>query len=150
MGGNISVLHDENRFERFTTTKVSPLEDEPGPPGSEETRRMARPKKQDGEKRDEVARFRVTLAEREYLRAQARAAGISETEYLRRRALGYAVSPARSNLPDPTLISELNRIGVNVNQLARATHRGSDFVHTWQIIGRQLSDVLAKEVRGDL
>ena len=110
---------------------------------------MARPKKQDGEKRDEVARFRVTLAEREYIRAQANAAGLGEAEYLRRRALGYAVPPARSGRSDPALISELNRIGVNVNQLARATHRGSDFVHSWQIIGKQLSDVLASVVKRD-
>ena len=110
---------------------------------------MARPKKQDGEKRSDTARFRVTVAEREYIRTQARAAGLPEAEYLRRRALGYAVPPARSNQPNPALISELNRIGVNVNQLARATHRGSDFVHTWQIIGRQLSDALAKVVRDD-
>ena len=110
---------------------------------------MARPRKQDGERRNEVARFRVTLAEREYIRAQAQAAGLLEAEYLRRRALGYAVSPARPGRSDPALISELNRIGVNVNQLARATHRGSDFVHTWQIIGKQLSDVLAAVVRRD-
>ena len=110
---------------------------------------MARPKKQDGEKRSETARFRVTVAEREYIRAQARAAGLPGAEYLRRRALGYTVPPARSGLTDPALISELNRIGVNVNQLARAVHRGSDFVHTWRIIGKQLSDTLAKVVRYD-
>lgn len=115
----------------------------------ESSEQMARPKKHDGEKRSETARFRVTLAEREYIRAQARAAGIAETEYLRRRALGYAVPPARPNQSDPALISELNRIGVNVNQLARATHRGSDFVHTWQIIRQQLAETLAKVVRDD-
>ncbi|MEQ8750323.1 MAG: plasmid mobilization relaxosome protein MobC [Amphiplicatus sp.] len=105
---------------------------------------MARPKKQDGEQRSETARFRVTVAEREYIRAQARAAGLPEAEYLRRRALGYAVPPARSGLPDPALISELNRIGVNVNQLARAMHRGSDFVQSWRVVGDELSSILAK------
>ena len=119
------------------------------PAAMTERRQMARPKKQDGEKRNEVARFRVTLAEREYIRAQAQAAGLLEAEYLRRRALGYAVPPARLGRVDPALVSELNRIGVNVNQLARATHRGSDFVHTWQIIGKQLSDVLATVVKRD-
>ena len=114
-----------------------------------ERRQMARPRKQDREKRNEVARFRVTLAEREYIRAQAQAAGLLEAEYLRRRALGYAVPPARPGRSDPALVSELNRIGVNVNQLARATHRGSDFVHTWQIIGKQLSDVLVAVVKRD-
>ena len=110
---------------------------------------MARPKKQDGEKRVETARFRVTVAEREYIRSQATAAGIGEAEYLRRRALGYVVPPARPGATDPALISEINRIGVNVNQLARATHRGSDFVHTWRIIGQQLSETLAAVVKRD-
>ena len=112
-------------------------------------RQMARPKKQDEEKRSETARFRVTVAEREYIRAQASSAGLGEAEYLRRRALGYAVPPARSGRSDPALISELNRIGVNVNQLARATHRGSDFVHTWRTIGQQLSETLASVVKRD-
>ena len=40
---------------------------------------MARPEKQDGEKRSETARFRLTLAEREWLREQAGRAGLSET-----------------------------------------------------------------------
>lgn len=110
---------------------------------------MARPKKQDGEQRCETARFRLTVAEREYIRSQARAAGITEAEYLRRRALGYSVPPARSGRADPALISELNRIGVNVNQLARAAHRGSDFTRYWADVGRELHITLRKVLDHD-
>ena len=148
MGGNISVLHDEDRFAVHHDQGFA-LGIRAGTAPQRETKDMARPKKQDGEKRSETARFRVTVAEREYIRAQAIAAGIPETEYLRRRTLGYAVPPARSGLSDPALVSELNRIGVNVNQLARATHRGSDFVHVWRIIGQQLSETLAKVIKHD-
>jgi len=108
---------------------------------------MARPVKDPEEKRTETARFRLTVAERAYLRAQAEAAGLSETEFLRRRALGLSVRPAPAR-NDPALLSELNRIGVNVNQLARATHRGSDFTRYWREVGGALEQVLAK-VAGD-
>lgn len=107
---------------------------------------MARPKKQSHEKRSETARFRVTLAEREYIRSRAAAAGMAETDYLRARALGFSVSPARSAQTDPALITELNSIGVNVNQLAAATHQGRDFVRYWREIGAELRQVLSKVV----
>lgn len=107
---------------------------------------MARPIKQEHEKRSETARFRLTLAEREYIRTQAANAGMSETDYLRARALGFSVSSARSGRSDPALISELNRIGVNVNQLAAATHQDRDFVRYWREIGAELRGVLGKVV----
>ena len=107
---------------------------------------MARPKKQEHEKRSETARFRLTLAEREYIRSQARNAGMAETDYLRARALGLSVSPARSTRTDPALVTELNSIGVNVNQLAAATHMGRDFTRFWQEIGTELRTVLGKVV----
>ncbi|MEM6890250.1 MAG: plasmid mobilization relaxosome protein MobC [Pseudomonadota bacterium] len=110
---------------------------------------MARPKKQQDERRSETARFRVTLAEREFIRMQARTAGLPETEYLRRRALGHAIPPAPQRSSDPALVSELNRIGVNVNQLARATHRGSDFTRYWAQVGRELQSTLRKVLDRD-
>ncbi len=109
---------------------------------------MARPTKEQHEKRTETARFRVTLAEREHIRSQAQAAGITETDYLRRRALGHAIPPALSRSSDPAMVSELNRIGVNVNQLALATHRGSDFTRHWQHIAGELRTALAKVMGG--
>lgn len=114
------------------------------------TEAMARPRKQTEEKRSETARFRVTLAEREYICAQARAAGISEADYLRARALGHQIRPAPSRGGvDPALVSELNRIGVNVNQLTRATHRGSDFTRYWMHVAGELRTVLAKMAVAD-
>ena len=107
---------------------------------------MARPKKQTDEKRTEQMNTRWTLAEREHIRTQARAAGISDTEYLRRRALGHQIPPAPSRSSDPAMVSELNRVGVNVNQLALATHRGSDFTRHWQHIAGELRTALAKVI----
>ena len=109
---------------------------------------MARPEKSPEEKRSEVARFRLTIAERAFLRSQAEAAGLSEAEYLRKRALGLPVRAA-SERSDPALVSELNRIGVNVNQLARATHRGTDFTRYWREIGTRLEGILARVLDRD-
>lgn len=109
---------------------------------------MARPEKSPEEKRSEVARFRLTIAERAFLRSQAEAAGLSEAEYLRKRALGLPVRAA-SERSDPALVSELNRIGVNVNQLARATHRGADFTRYWREIGTRLEGILARVLDRD-
>ena len=106
---------------------------------------MARPKKAPHEKRTERPfNPRFTVAEVEYIRTQADAAGISTHEYMRRRAMGYAISPARSSATDPALINEINRIGVNVNQLALAVHRGSEFQHHWKSIGDDIRAMLKR------
>lgn len=111
---------------------------------------MARPKKEQHEQRSEQMNTRWTLAEREYIRTQARAAGISETAYVRARTLSHQIHPVPSRGgADPALVSELNRIGVNVNQLARATHRGSDFTRHWMHIAGELRTALAKVMARD-
>lgn len=109
---------------------------------------MARPEKQDGEKRSETARFRLTLAEREWLRAQARQANLSETEFMRRRVLGQPVRAASEAAADPALVMALNRVGVNVNQLAKSVHVDSAFQQYWREVGDELRAVLAKAVEG--
>ncbi len=110
---------------------------------------MARPTKQDHERRTETARFRLTLAEKEMILSKAAAAGVSETEYLRARALGYQVPSPVARICDPALISELNRIGVNVNQLAKAVHLGRDFADFWEAIGEDLRGAIRKVVNAD-
>ena len=90
---------------------------------------MARPRKADGERRTEPLAQRYTVAEAEHVRAQAEAAGLDASEYVRRRALGHAVVPAPQRV-DAAVISELNRIGLdlksgvgnNLNQIARTMH----------------------------
>ena len=104
---------------------------------------MARPKKYDEEKRTERFNLRLTLAEIEHLGTQAAATGLAPHEYVRRRVLGHVVAPAPRQA-DAALVSEINRIGVNVNQLARATHRCSDFTAYWREIGGQLEAVLRR------
>lgn len=104
---------------------------------------MARPKKQMHEKRDQRFNLRFTAAEIEYLRVQAQRAGLDPHDYARRRTLGTPAVSAGSRRADPALISELNRIGVNLNQLARAVHRGSDDGTDWGELAVELKRILA-------
>ena len=87
---------------------------------------MARPKKQDHEKRSaQLPPVRVTEAEMVHVVSQAKAAGLSLSDYSRQRVLSGRLPPAPSR-QHATLITELNRIGVNVNQIARQINRGRD------------------------
>lgn len=109
---------------------------------------MARPVMAPHERRTERCNLRFTAAEMVHVQIQADASGLTTSEYLRRRALGYQVpaSPLRRG-SDPALVSELNRIGVNVNQLARAVHMDRSFVAYWKEIGRELTRTLEKIAR---
>lgn len=105
---------------------------------------MARPKKNDDEKRTERYNLRYTVAERETVRTNAALAGLDDMEFQRRRALGVALPPARSG-SDPALVAALNnyavalaQIGNNVNQLAAATHQDRDYAKYWREIGDEL------------
>lgn len=108
---------------------------------------MARPQKQAHEKRDQRFNLRLTLAEIEHVRSQAALAGLEPHDYVRRRVIGHKVSLSPSRKVDPALVSEINRIGVNVNQLARSAHRGRDFVLYWQDVGTELQTIMKKIMR---
>lgn len=87
---------------------------------------MARPKKDPHERRSaKLPPIRLTEAELADLETQAGHAGLSLTELVRQRATSGQVTPKRG-LADAQLLSELNRIGVNLNQIARTLNRGGD------------------------
>lgn len=110
---------------------------------------MARPKKDTHEKRSEVVRLRLTLAEHEHVRAQAEAAGVTVSEFLRRRSLGYVVPQIRGRRgPDPALLVELNRIGINLNQVARNLNSGRPERLDAEAVLDELRDVLALVAAG--
>lgn len=77
-----------------------------------------RPKKVEAERRVKQTNHRWTIAEDTHLRDQAKTAGLSVAEYVRRRALGLPVV-VREAKTDARLIHELNAIGVNLNQITR-------------------------------
>lgn len=106
---------------------------------------MGAPRKDAHEKRIETARFRTTIAEQEFIRDQARIAGMTPTDYMRARTLGHRVSTAPANSGvSPALISELNRIGVNLNQLAKHANAGRGAPNSWAAARKELRNVLRR------
>ena len=79
---------------------------------------MARPRLDDEERRARTVGVRVTAAEEAELRERAQAARLSMGAYLRRRALGQRVRMAAELRLGAAELRELNRIGVNLNQMA--------------------------------
>lgn len=91
----------------------------------------------------------LTEAENTQLEAKATAAGLSAASYLRASALGDAGPRARRR---PTIekellgsaIAELNRVGNNVNQIARMGNIGKDIdPGFYEATGEELRRVLA-------
>lgn len=75
--------------------------------------------------------------------AQAQRTGLDPTEYTRRRVLGYEV-PAARGIVDARLLGELNRIGVNLNQVARMLNAGATLPHVVDDILAESRGVLAQ------
>lgn len=111
---------------------------------------MGRPVKQEHENRDEVMQTRVTHHEHQIVRAIAEDAGLSVSEYIRRRACGYVVpTGAARRSVDPALVSELNRIGVNLNQITRNLNSGRPLrLHAKEVLS-ELEAVLKTVVSGE-
>ena len=84
---------------------------------------MARPRLDEQERRARTVGVRVTAAEAAELRERAQAARLSMGAYLRRRALGQRVRMAAELRLGAAELRELNRIGVNLNQMARRSTR---------------------------
>ncbi len=86
---------------------------------------MARPRKEPEARRDEQLKLRLTTAERSQIEHKAAAFGLSAAEFMRRRALGYALPPALEQERTRALqATALVRLGVNLNQIAKHMNAG--------------------------
>lgn len=98
---------------------------------------MARPRKDEHERRtSHLPPVRLTESELVAIGDQARLAGLSVSDFTRQRLLGGSVTP-RPALAEARLLSELNRCGVNLNQIAHRLNRG-------QTLPNNLGNVLAE------
>ena len=86
---------------------------------------MARPRLGEEARRGRTVGVRVTEAEAEELQERAQAARLSMGAYLRRRGLGQRVRIVAERRMGAAELRELNRIGVNLNQMARAMNAGA-------------------------
>lgn len=101
---------------------------------TDETRTPAptgRPRKAPGERMTDGLRVRMTAVERASAEARAAQVGLSPSEFARRAIAGAKIAaPAndRAAIP-PMLITELGRVGNNLNQIAHAAHLGRELRH---------------------
>ena len=109
---------------------------------------MARPTKAPHEKRSaSLPPVRVTQAELHSLQEQAEAVRLSPSEFIRQRVLSGRITPPRSPA-QASLIAELNRVGVNLNQIARQLNRGrSPDPHHLDHVLHELTQTLQKAAR---
>ena len=111
---------------------------------------MARPRLDDEERRARTVGVRVTAAEAAELRERAQTARLSMGAYLRRRALGERVRMAAELRLGAAELRELNRIGVNLNQMARALNSRavSSPAETQELVER-VGELVAKLLAGE-
>lgn len=81
---------------------------------------MPRPPKSLDEKRvHRLPQPRVTVSEMLKIEQNANAMGVSVSEFIVRRAVGYKVPNRAEPIVPIGTLSELNRIGINLNQIAK-------------------------------
>jgi hypothetical protein len=84
---------------------------------------VARPQKHPDDRASAAFRIRLTSDERTLLDEKAAAAGVTLSQLIRSAVLGY-------RLPSPPIVreamSELHRVGVNLNQLTRLANTTGD------------------------
>ena len=97
----------------------------PNPPTAEERRPRGRPPLPAEERRSLRSVVCLTATEATEIAEQAAEAGLAPAVYMRRRALGRPVHRATVRRLGAAELRELNRIGVNLNQIARALNAGA-------------------------
>jgi hypothetical protein len=105
---------------------------------------MARPKKAPEELRTaRLSGIRLTEAEREHIALMAERAGLDIAEFCRRAILGQRILARRASVNE-RLIVELNKIGVNLNQIAHAVNGGRGLAADTPDLLRQLQATIAE------
>ncbi len=95
---------------------------------------IGRPKKAAGEQRTErLSGIRLTAAERHTVELMAERAGVSVAEFARRAVLGQRMPQRRTRNIDRAIV-ELNRVGVNLNQIAARVNMTGDLAEDFDSV----------------
>lgn len=83
-----------------------------------------------------LPKVRCSVEESDRIRQFAESADMTLSSYIRTCALkkGRVVVKQRKAIADDALILEVNRIGVNLNQIARALNRGAGVSGEWEAV----------------
>ncbi len=104
---------------------------------------MSRPHKREAEKRGEILQTRLTFSERVHVEQLAANAGVTVAELIRVLLLTSEVKPRKTKL-EASFLVELNRIGVNLNQIAHASNIGRTDSHILQNAISDLVGIMGK------
>lgn len=108
-------------------------------------RKTGRPKLAPEERRDHrLPAPRVTLAELHFVQQRAAAAGMPLADFMRLAVTGTAPRRRAQPKADSALLYELNKLGVNLNQIARAVNRGRDLPPEFAEILAQIHTAVLK------
>lgn len=109
---------------------------------------MARPKKSPDEKRSERLECRLTVAEKNVIAQRAAERGMTLTDYAYQRLTQSRMKVPTVNPAIHQLVVELNRIGVNLNQIARAMNSGKPLPPDFPRVLASLESVLHRALEG--
>ena len=100
-----------------------------------------RPRKKATDAKTAKLEVRLTEEEKALFHEKAEANGLSASEWLRRLGSGHQIRP-QATAVDLQLIAELNAIGVNINQIARAVNRGRESPAPLDAVAAQIRAIL--------
>ena len=104
-----------------------------------------RPRKDPADRRSKTHGLRLSPNEKAELEGRAERAGLSLSEYIRRRALGKPVKTA----VEEEAVRQMQRVGVNLNQLVKRAHQqGVEAVEGQALsVVRDLREVVKKLIQ---
>jgi lambda repressor-like predicted transcriptional regulator len=108
---------------------------------------MARPQKQTETHRPHRLSVRVSADELAAFTERVKLAGVNPSEYLRQAALRRRVSvPSAARRADPLVIAELNRIGVNLNQLTKTANSTGKVPPALDQLCRKIEEIVMRAI----
>lgn len=115
---------------------------------TERKRKIGRPRKAAGEQRTErLSGIRLTTAERHIVELMAERAGVPVAEFARRAILGQRMPQRRTRDLDRAIV-ELNRVGVNLNQIAARVNMTGDLAEDFARVLAEVQTAVAALVEG--
>ena len=110
--------------------------------------KIGRPKKAPSEQRSErLPGITLTTAERHVVELMAERAGVSVMEFCRRAVLGQRMPQRRTKAADRAIV-ELNRVGVNLNQIAARVNMTGDLAADFEAVLAEVRAAVAHVMEG--
>lgn len=92
-------------------------------------------------KKTEIIKIRISIKEKSIIRRKSNSAGLSISAYLRNLGL-YSKSTLQY---DELILKEIKRIGININQIARAVNQGA-----WSSKIQRSLELIIEDLREEL